>query len=41
MNWTLGQSEGGFEEWIEEVIRETLNCGFERKDGDASAAKAV
>jgi hypothetical protein len=41
MNWTIGRSEGGFEEWIEEIVRETLNCGLERKDGDASVVKAV
>jgi hypothetical protein len=41
MNWTIGRNKGGSEEWIEEVVGETLKCGLEWKDSDASAVKAV
>jgi hypothetical protein len=38
-NWTVGWDEDKFESCVKEVPQETLNCGRERKDGDASAVR--
>jgi hypothetical protein len=40
-NSTIDRGEVGFEESVEEVARETLNCVLEQKDGDPSAVEAI